>query len=86
MLFYHRHPHPLPLPLFPAPLPEARCATPHHLALTHQLGIEFAAVERKIDVEIHAVESALRRIHALKVFLEILAREIGGESDDFLNA
>ena len=65
--------------------PEPRCAAAHDFALAYQLGIEFAAVEGEIDIEVDTVESALRGVHALKVLFEILAREVGGEGDDFLD-
>lgn len=67
-------------------LSESRRATTHDLALANQLSIEFGTVEREIDVEINSVECALRCVHALEVFLQILAAEIGSEGDDFLYA
>ena len=67
-------------------LSESRRAATHDLALADKLSIEFRTVESKVDVEIDAVESALRSIHALEVLLEVLAAEIGGEGDNFLNA
>jgi hypothetical protein len=54
--------------------------------LANELGVELGTVESKVDVEVHSVESTLRSIHALKVLLEVLAAEIGGECDDFLDA
>lgn len=54
--------------------------------MADELGIEFGAVEGEVDVEVHSVESALRSVHALKVLLEVLAAEVGGERDDFLDA
>lgn len=54
--------------------------------MTYQLGVEFRAVEGEVDVEVDAVESALRCVHAFKVFLEVLAAQVRGESDDFLDA
>jgi hypothetical protein len=57
-------------------LPEPRRAAAHDLALTNKLGVEFRSVERKVDVEVDAVEGALGRVHALKVFFEVFAREV----------
>ena len=54
--------------------------------MANELGVEFGAVEGEVDIEVHAVESALRRVHALKVLLEVLAAEVGGECDNFLDA
>ena len=54
--------------------------------MTDKLGIELAAVESEVDVEVDAVEGSLGGIHALEVLLEILAREVGGQGDDFLDA
>lgn len=64
---------------------EPRRAPTHHLALAHQLGVELAAVEGEVDVEVDAVESALRGIHALEVLFQVLAAEIGRQGDDFLD-
>lgn len=69
------------------PLLSETCGTSaHDFALTNELGVEFRAVESEVDVEVHSVESTLRRVHALKVLLEVLAAEVGSEGDDFLNA
>ena len=65
-------------------LSESRCAAAHDFALAYQLGVELGAVEREVDVEVHTVESALRRVHALEVLFKVLAAEIGGEGYDFL--
>jgi hypothetical protein len=54
--------------------------------LTYQLGVEFRAVEREVNVKVDAVEGALRCVHAFEIFLEVLAAQIRGESDDFLDA
>ena len=59
-------------------LSESSRAPTHDFTLTDQLGVEFAAVEREVDVEVDAVECSLRRVHSLKVFFEVLAREVGG--------
>lgn len=59
---------------------------PHHIALTHQLGIKLASIQRQVNVKIHAVKSPLRRIHALKVLLQVLARQIAGQCDDLFDA
>ena len=93
-------PHKPPLPVLPHPLdalphihpssptrsPEARGAAAHDLALADELGVELAAVEGEVDVEVDAVEGALRGVHALEVLLEVLAREVGRQGDDFLDA
>ena len=67
-------------------LSEARGAAAHDFALADELGVELAAVEGEVDVEVDAVEGALRRVHALEIFFEIFAREVRGEGDDFLDA
>ena len=59
-------------------LSEPRGATTHDFALADELGVEFGAVQGEVDVEVDAVEGALRRVHALEVFLEVLAAEVGG--------
>lgn len=48
-------------------------ASAHDFALTHQLGLEFAAVESEVNIKIDSIEGALGRINALTVLLEILA-------------
>ena len=53
-------------------LSESRRATTHDLALAHQLGVELGPVQREVDIEVDAVERALRRIHPLEVLLQIL--------------
>lgn len=65
---------------------ESRRASTHDFALTDQFGIEFASVEREVNVEIHSVKRALRRIHALKVLFERLARQIRCERDYFFDS
>ena len=67
-------------------LPEPRSAAAHNLSLTDQLGAKLRPIQRQVNVEIHPVERALWRVHALKVLLEVLAAEVGSEGDDFLNA
>ena len=67
-------------------LPESSRAATHDLALADELGVELGAVEGEVDIEVDAVESALRRVHALEVFLEVLSAEVGCQSDDFLYA
>lgn len=61
-------------------------ASSHDFALAHEFGVEFGAVQGQVDVEVDAVESALRGVHALKVLFEVLPAEVRSESDDFLNA
>ena len=56
---------------------ESSRATAHYLALTHQLSVEFASVKREQNVEVDAIEGALRCVHTLEVLLEILAGEVG---------
>jgi hypothetical protein len=67
-------------------LPEARSTSAHDLTLAHEFGVELGSVKREIDVKVNTVKCALRRVHTLEVFFEILAAEIRGESDDFLDA
>ena len=69
----------------PTSSPEPRTAAAHNLALANQFGAEFRSVECEIDVEVDAVEGTLWRVHALKVLLEILAGQVGGECNDFLD-
>ena len=57
----------------------------HDLALADELGVEFGAVQCQVDIEVDTVESSLWRVHAFEVLLEILARKLGGKSDDFLD-
>lgn len=66
-------------------LSELRPATTHDLILADQLSAELTAIQGKVDVKVHPVEDPLGRIHALKVCLEILPREIRGEGDDLLD-
>jgi len=65
---------------------ESGRATPHDFALTYELGIELCAVECEVDVEVNTVEGALGCVHALEIFLQVLAAQVGGESDNFLDA
>ena len=67
-------------------LSEPGRATAHDFALADELGVEFRAVEGEVDVEVDAVEGSLRRVHALEVFLEVLAAQVGGQGDDFFYA
>lgn len=52
-------------------LPESSRASAHDLSLADELGVELAAVEGEVDVEIDSVEGALRRVHALEVLFEV---------------
>jgi hypothetical protein len=54
--------------------------------LADELGVEFRAVECKVNVEVDTVEGALGRVHPFKVFLEVLLGQVRGEGDDFLDA
>lgn len=54
-------------------LPESRSAATHDLALADELGVEFGAVEREVNVKVDAVKSALRGIHAFKILFEVLS-------------
>lgn len=56
------------------PLPKLSPAATHNLVLAHQLGAELAAVQGEVDVKVDAVEDTLRRVHALEVGFEVLAR------------
>lgn len=77
---------PFSRPLQLSRLPEAGAAATHNLALADQLGAKLGAVEGQVNVKVDTVEGALRRVHALKVFFEVLARQVGREGDDFLDA
>lgn len=57
-------------------LSEASSAAAHDLALADELGVELGPVEREVDVEVDAVKSALRCIHAFEILFEVFAREI----------
>ena len=62
------------------------CRTPpHRFALADELGIKFATVERKVDIEVNPIERALRRIHPLEILLQILPRQIRRQRHDFLD-
>jgi hypothetical protein len=65
-------------------LSELRRAAAHDFTLTHQLGVELAAVECEINVKVHSVKRSLRCIHTLEILLEILAGKIRRESHNFL--
>ena len=67
-------------------LPEPRSAAAHNLSLTDQLGAKLRPIQRQVNVEIHPVERALWRVHALKVLFEVLARKIRRERNDFLDS
>lgn len=67
-------------------LPELCTAAAHDLVLANQLSAELAAVQREVDVKVHPVKDTLRSVHALEVGFEILAREVRGERDNFLDA
>lgn len=70
-----------PLP----PLPESSSTPTHNLALAHELCVELAAVEGKVDVKVDAVEGALGRVHSFKVLLEVLAGKVRRQSHDFFD-
>ena len=67
-------------------LSESRRASTHNLTLAHELSVEFGAIERKVDIEVDAIEGALWCVHALEVLFEVLATKVGGESNDFFYA
>lgn len=69
-----------------ATLSEPCGAAAHDLALAHQLGVELGTIQSEINVEVDAVEGALRGIHALKILLKVLPAQIRRQSDDFLYA
>jgi hypothetical protein len=54
-------------------LPEPSRAATHDFTLANKLGVEFGAVEREVNVKVDAVKSALGRVHAFKVFFEVLS-------------
>ena len=53
-------------------LPEPRTTSAHDLALADKLRIELTPIEREIDIEVNTVEGPLRRVHPLKVLLQVL--------------
>lgn len=55
-------------------LPEFGSASSHNLALAHELGAEFTAVECEVDIEVYTVEDSLRGIHAFEIGFQVLAR------------
>jgi hypothetical protein len=63
------------MPVYPPTLPlsEASTAAAHNLALAHQLGTEFGAIQSQVDIKVDAVKGSLRRVHSLKVLLKVLA-------------
>jgi hypothetical protein len=61
---------------FKSALSEPRGASTHDFALADKLGVEFGTVQGEVDVEVHAVEGTLWRVHALKVLFEVLAAEV----------
>lgn len=67
-------------------LPEAGTAATHDLALANQLGAELRTVEGQVDIKVDPVKGSLWRVHTLKVLFEVLARQVRGEGDDFLDA
>jgi hypothetical protein len=67
-------------------LSEARSTSAHDFALAYELGVELGTVECEVNVKINAVKCTLGCIHALKVFFKVLAAEVRGESDHFLDA
>ena len=67
------------------PLPESRSTPSHNLSLTYQLSVKFTSIQGQVDVEIHPVERPLRRIHPLKVLLEVLPRQVGRKRYDLLD-
>ncbi len=69
----------------PRLLSESCTAAAHNLALADQLGAELGPIKRQVDVEVHTVKGTLRCVHALKVLLQVLARQIRGESNDLLD-
>ena len=64
---------------------ESRRATTHHLSLAHKLGVKFGSVEGEVDVKVYSVECALWCVHSFKILLEVFARKIWGEGDNFLD-
>lgn len=66
-------------------LPELGAAATHDFVLADQLGTEFTSVQCEVNVEVNSVEDTLGSIHALEVGLEILARQVRSEGDNFLD-
>lgn len=48
-------------------------APAHNLTLANQFSIELTAIEREVDIKVHAVEGALGRVHPLEILFQILA-------------
>ena len=65
---------------------ESRGTPTHDLALTDQLGIELAPVQRQIDVKVDTIEGTLRGVHSLKILFQIFARQIRREGHDFFDS
>lgn len=83
---YHPPASPAPRRLADLVSSEAGAAATHNITLANQLSIELAAIEGEVDVEVDAVEGALRGVHPLKVLFEVLSRQITGEGHDFFDA
>jgi hypothetical protein len=66
-------------------LPELGAAATHDFILADQLGTELTSVQCEVNVEVYSVEDTLGSIHALEVGLEVLARQVRSEGDDFLD-
>jgi hypothetical protein len=64
------------MPPYKHNLSKTTCTPAHNLTLAHQLSIKFATVKGQVDVEVHAIEGPLRRVHALEVFFEVLPGKI----------
>jgi hypothetical protein len=64
--------------IFQQHLPKPRCATAHDFALADKFGIELRSVECEVDVEVDAVKGTLGRVHAFKVFFEVLPGKVRG--------
>lgn len=68
------------------PLPEFSTTAAHNLILTDQLGAEFTAIQGEVNVKVHPVEDTLWGVHALKIGLQVLARQIRSERNHLLDA
>lgn len=60
----------------PNSLPEASRTPSHNFALANKLRVELAAVEGEVNIKVDAIKGTLWRVHPLKIFLKVLAREI----------
>lgn len=73
-------------PLIPDHLLKLGPTTTHNLSLTDQLGTKLTTIQGEIDIKVDPVKGSLGGIHAFKVGFQVLAREVGSQSDDFFDS